>query len=546
MFGLIQDWPLRLHRILDYAASQFGSAEVVSRRADGGLDRTSYGRLRKRALQVARRLRQDGVGPGDRIATLAWNSDAHLEAWFGITGCGAVYHTVNPRLFAEQIVWIVNHGGARIIFIDACFCPLLARLIERLPALARVIVFGAAPADAAINLPGLIGYDTWLAESTGNFPWTDGDERDAAGLCYTSGTVGEPKGVLYSHRSTVLHSLSIAGTNCLSIGLRDTVLPVVPMFHVNAWGIPFAAPMVGARMVMPGSRLDGASLYELIEAESVTLAAGVPTIWMGLLDHVRRNSLRFGTLKRMIVGGSACPRSLIEAFERDHGVEVCHAWGMTETSPVGSIGRIKMALTSDPSIDPLRIKEKQGFAPFGVELKLIDDAGCDQPTDGTAQGRLMVKGWAVASAYYDDRTPILDRHGFFDTGDVATIDAHGYMSIVDRTKDVIKSGGEWISSIAIENLAVAHPQVAEAAVIGVPHPKWGERPMLILVGRDGIAPSTEDILGFLSDKIARFWMPEEVRVIDAMPHTATGKISKKTLRARFALTVPPAAANSFA
>ena len=533
MLGLIQDWPLRLHRILDYAACQFPAREVVSRDAEGTIRRVGYAALHARSRRVAQRLVQDGIGAGDRIATLAWNGAGHMEVWYGIAGLGAVYHTVNPRLFEPQILWIMRHAGDRAVFADAMFLPILGRLIGELPDLRRVIVFGAVPpGDTA--LPGLIGYDDWLAQASGEAEWAEGDERGAAGLCYTSGTTGEPKGVLYSHRSTLLHAMSIVAPNCMALTARDTVMPIVPMFHVNAWGLPFAAPMAGARLVMPGPRLDGASLHALMESEGVTLAAGVPTVWMGLLDHLRRNGLGFSTFKRLFVGGSACPRSLIEGFEREFGVEVHHAWGMTETSPVASVGALKADLGPLDAEARTDVKGMQGYAPFGVELKIVDDAGCPQPWDGEALGRLSVKGWAVASAYFGEAASLLDAEGFFDTGDVAAIDPLGYVRIVDRTKDLIKSGGEWISSITIENLAVAHPGVAEAAVIGVPHPRWDERPLLLLVGRDGPPPSRDDMLAFLAGKIARWWMPDDVWALTDMPHTATGKISKKTLRAMLA------------
>ena len=364
--------------------------------------------------------------------------------------------------------------------------------------------------------------------------WAEVEETAAAGLCYTSGTTDAPKGVLYSHRSTTLHAMLIAGTNAMAIAERDCVMPIVPMFHVNAWGLPFAAPMAGAKLVMPGARLDGASLYDLMEREGVTVSAGVPTIWMGLLDHMRRTGARFSTFKRLLVGGSACPRALIAAFERELDVEVCHAWGMTETSPVASLGLRKVEAAVPDAEAILDLKEKQGYAPFGVEMRIVDETGAVLPWDGETFGRLMVKGFAVLAGYFGDDRPVLDADGYFDTGDVATIDALGTMHIVDRTKDVIKSGGEWISSIAIENLAVAHPGVVEAAVIGVPHLKWGERPLLVLVGRATGAPSRQEMLDFLAPSIARWWMPDDVQMLAELPHTATGKVSKRLLRAQFA------------
>ena len=466
MLGLMQDWPLLCHRVLDHAALNHPDRQFVSRSVEGPIHITNYPAIRTRALKVAQRLARDGIRQGDRVATLGWNTWRHLEAWYGILGIGAVYHTVNPRLFPEQIAWIMAHAKDRAVFVDPQFVPLLERVVDALPLLERVVVLGAVPATATGALPGLMAYEDWLGEVTGAIGWAEPDETEAAGLCYTSGTTGDPRGVLYSHRSTLLHAFSIAGCNAMAIGARDTVMPIVPMFHVNAWGLAFAAPMMGAKLVMPGPKLDGASVHGLMEDEGVTITAGVPTVWMGLLDHLRRNKLRLSTLKHLVVGGSACPCSLIEAYERDYGVEVCHAWGMTEMSPVGSVGSFKPEVAHLEGAARYDLKQKQGYAPFGVEMKIVDDAGTSLPCDGETFGRLSVRGFAVAQSYFEDSTPILDQDGFFDTGDVATIDPQGYVGIVDRTKDVIKSGGEWISSITHEKMAAAHPDVAEAAVIG--------------------------------------------------------------------------------
>ncbi len=534
MFGLMQDWPLLIHRVIDHAGRQFGGREVVSRSIEGPIHRTTYGEIRARSAKVAQRLARDGVKEGDRVATLAWNTWRHLESWYGVTGVGAVYHTVNPRLFPEQIVWIVNHAEDRVVMTDLTFVPLLEQLADRLPSVERYIVFTDAAHMPATNLKNAVPYEEWLAEADGDFRWAELDERAAAGLCYTSGTTGNPKGVLYSHRSNVLHSLSLANTDAFGLSSRACILPVVPLFHANSWSLAFSCPMYGAKLAMPGMRLDGASLFELMETEGVTMAAGVPTVWLTLLQYLQKEGKRLSTVERMLVGGSACPRALIEAFERDYGLDVTHAWGMTEMSPVGTCGSVKSQfadLKGDALID---LKTKQGFAFFGVEMKITNDAGESLPWDGVTFGRLKVAGFAVTKGYYGaDNTNLLDEEGFFDTGDVATIDADGYMRITDRSKDVIKSGGEWISSIEIENLAVAHPDVLEAAVIGHAHPRWDERPLLIVVPKQGRAIDRAEMLKFMDGKIARWWMPDDVQIVAEIPHTAAGKINKLKLREDF-------------
>ena len=534
MFGLMQDWPLVIHRVIDHAARQFGTREVVSRSIEGPIHRATYADIRARSLRVAQRLARDGVREGDRVATLAWNTWRHLESWYGIVGVGAVYHTVNPRLFPEQIVWIVNHAQDRVVMTDLTFVPLLEKLADRLPSVERYIVFTDAAHMPATTLRNAVAYEEWIGEADGDFRWAALDENAAAGLCYTSGTTGNPKGVLYSHRSNVLHSLSLANPDAFGPSSRSCVLPVVPLFHANSWSLAFSCPMYGSKMVMPGMRLDGASLYELMEAEGVTMAAGVPTVWLALLQHLQKEGKRLSTVKRMLVGGSACPRALIEAFERDYGLDVIHAWGMTELSPVGTCGAVKSefaGLDGDALID---LKAKQGFAFFGVDMKITDDAGKSLPWDGETFGRLKVSGFAVTKGYYGvDNTGLLDDEGFFDTGDVATIDPHGYMRITDRSKDVIKSGGEWISSIELENLAIGHPDVLEAAVIGRPHPRWDERPLLIVTPKEGRAIDPADGLKFMEGKIAKWWMPDDVRIVAEIPHTAAGKINKLKLREDF-------------
>jgi fatty-acyl-CoA synthase len=535
MFGLMQDWPLLLHRIIDHAAIQHGAREIVTRAVeDGSLRRTTYARLRRDALRIAKRLDRDGVRPGDRIATLAWNTDRHLALWYGISGTGAITHTVNPRLFPEQIAWIMEHAGDRMLFLDLTFVPLMEQLQDKLPGIERHVVLTDAAHMPPTGLRGAVAYEDWLAEADDDFAWPRFDENTAAGLCYTSGTTGGPKGVLYSHRSNVLHALACTAPDYLALSSRETVLPVVPLFHANSWSLAFSAPMTGAKLVLPGARLDGPSLLDLLEGEGVTLAAAVPTVWLGLLQHLEATGATPGALRRVVIGGSACPRAMTETFERKYGVTVSHAWGMTETSPLGSFCSVKPAYADLEGDALLDLKMKQGHPPFTVEFRLTDDAGRDLPWDGTTFGRLKVRGPAVSRAYFRrEDEPILDESGYFDTGDVATIDPQGYMQVTDRSKDVIKSGGEWISSIELENLAVGHPDVAEAAVIGVAHPKWDERPLLVIVPKPGKTPGKDEMLAFLAGKIAKWWLPDDVVLVDAIPHTATGKIQKMALREMF-------------
>lgn len=534
MQGLMQDWPLLCHKILDHAAQQYPDTEIVSRSIEGPIVRSTYARSRQRALQAAQLLAREGFGQGDRIATLAWNTGRHLEAWYGIMGAGGVYHTLNPRLFPEQLAWIMNHAEDKAIFVDLTFVPLLEKLAPMVKSLRRVIVFTDAAHMPETTLPNAIAYEEWLAQADGDYQWVSLDENAASGMCYTSGTTGDPKGVVYSHRSNVLHAMIAVSPNAMGISANDVVLPVVPMFHANAWGLGQSAPMIGAKLVMPGGRMDGESIYELLDSEKVTFTAAVPTVWLMLLQYLEQTGKQLPHLKRVVIGGSASPRAMTQKFQDNYGVEVIHAWGMTEMSPLGSLCTMKPVYSGLEGDARLDIQQKQGSAPFGVEMKVTDDENVELPWDGSTFGRLKVRGPAVARAYYGGTgAEQFDEEGWFDTGDVAHIDIHGYMQITDRAKDVIKSGGEWISTIELENLAVGHPDVAEAAVIGVAHPKWDERPLLVIVRKPGKEPSKEELLAFMEGKIAKWWMPDDVAFVDEIPHTATGKIQKTTLRDQF-------------
>src|SRR6476619_7195992 len=541
MLGLMQDWPLLCHRIIDHAAIQHGNREVVTRSIEGPIHRTNYREVRKRALKVAQRLEKEGVRLGDRVATLAWNTWRHLETWYGITGIGAVYHTINPRLFPEQIAYIANHAEDRLMFLDTTFVPLMEKLQDKLPTIQRYVILTDAAPMPQTSLRNAVPYEDWIAEVDGDFTWKTFDENTAAGMCYTSGTTGNPKGVVYSHRSNVLHGLMANSADMKGYSCRDVVMPVVPMFHANCWAMMFATPMAGAALIMPGAKLDGASVFELLDRYKVTCTAGVPTVWLMLLQHLEATGGKLPHLKKVVIGGSACPRAIAKTFQDVYGVEVIHAWGMTEMSPLGTACTLKpeyAALTGDAKLD---IQQKQGHSPFMVEMKITDDADNRLPWDGKTFGRLKVRGPSVARAYYKEEESILDREGFFDTGDVATIDRHVYMQVTDRAKDVIKSGGEWISSIDLENLAIGHPKVAEAAVIGVKHPKWDERPLLVLVLKKDQTATRDEILRFMQGKVASWWMPDEVVFVDEIPHTATGKILKTVLRERFKDFVLPSA-----
>jgi fatty-acyl-CoA synthase len=533
MLGLMQDYPLLVQTIIDHAALNHGEREMVTRSIEGPIRRYTYHDLRIRALRVAKALHGEGIGLGDRVATMAWNTDRHMETWYGIMGIGAISHTLNPRLFAEQLIYIINHAEDRILFVDLTFVPLVEALAGKLPSIEKYIILTDDAHMPETALPNAIAYETWLSDHDADFAWASFDENTAAGLCYTSGTTGNPKGVLYSHRSNVLHGLLGNQPDVFGLRSQDNVLPIVPMFHANAWALAFAAPAAGACMVMPGAGMDGKSVYELLDTEKVSCSAAVPTVWLGLLQYLEENNLKLPYLNSVAIGGAACPRMMMEKLERDYDVEVLHAWGMTEMSPIGTTGSLKYASQHLSQAEKTDLKLKQGRSPYLVEMKIVDDDHNDLPRDGVTSGHLLVRGPSVSSAYFRHDEEILDEDGWFDTGDIANINELGYMQITDRDKDVIKSGGEWISSIEIENTAVGCEGVAEAAVIGIAHPKWTERPLLIILRKPGSDVSAEEIMAYLDGKIAKWWMPDAVEFVDEIPHTATGKIQKMTLREQF-------------
>jgi fatty-acyl-CoA synthase len=496
--------------------------------------RTTLADIRTRALRVAKALEKDGIRLGDRVATMAWNTERHMEAWFGIMGNGAICHTLNPRLFAEQLDYIVNHAEDRILFVDLTFVPLVEALKDRFGSVEKYIVLTDAEHMPETALPNAVAFEDWIGAVDDDFRWKEFDENTAAALCYTSGTTGNPKGVLYSHRSNVLHGLMVNQPDIFGMSSEDNMLAIVPMFHANAWALTFAVPMAGAKMVMPGPAMDGESIYAMLDEERISCTAAVPTVWLGLLQYLEATGKKLPYLNRVVVGGAACPPMMIRKFELDYGVELIHGWGMTEMSPVGTTGKIKHATSGLDQEATLKLKEKQGRSPFLVEMKVVDDEGRELPRDGQSSGHLLVKGPCVSKGYFKLDEQTLTDDGWFDTGDIANIDPLGYMQITDRDKDVIKSGGEWISSIEIENIAVGCPGVSEAAVIGLPHPRWTERPLLVLTREEGSEVSAEDALAYLEGKIANWWMPNDVVFIDEIPHTATGKIQKMSLRERFA------------
>lgn len=532
--GLMMDRPLLISNLIDYAADYHGEREIVSRTGEGEIHRTTYAEIHRRARQLANALGRLGIAPGDRVGTIAWNNHRHVEIYFATNGMGAVCHTINPRLFPEQIDYIVNHAEDQILFVDTDFIPIVEKLADRLGTV-RAVVINTDPATMPeTSLDNVYCYEDLVGAESADFAWPRFDENSAASLCYTSGTTGNPKGVVYSHRSTVIHTYCVCMADVIGLGSRDSLLVIVPMFHANAWGTPYAAAMVGAKMVFPGSDMTGPSLVSLMRDEGVTLSMAVPTVWFGILDYLKKTKQDLGVLERIVVGGSAAPPSMIKTLQDDYGVRVNHAWGMTELNPVGTTGNLKASSLQLSKDEQFALQLKQGRPVCGIEMKIVDDDGNRLPHDGVAFGNVMVRGPWVAKAYFKgEGGQILDQEGWFPTGDVATIDADGYMQITDRSKDVIKSGGEWISSIELENLAVGHPKVAEAAVIGVHHPRWEERPLLLVVPAEGETPTRDELLAYYQDKVAKWWIPDDVVVVDELPHTPTGKLLKTKLRQDF-------------
>jgi acyl-CoA synthetase (AMP-forming)/AMP-acid ligase II len=538
MHGLMQRAPLLLSSVLEHAAVNYRDREIVSRMASGAIHRTTYGGLAGRARQLARALDRLGVQSGECVATLAWNTHRHMELYFGVTGRGSVLHTVNPRLFPAQIEYMIDHARDGLVFFDLSFTSLLEQIAPRLPHVRAFIALAERSELPETSLPNLLCYEDLLAAEEPDYNWPALDENSASTLCYTSGTTGNPKGVLYSHRSLLLHAFVGTAADGLALSARDTVLLVVPLFHVNAWGLPFSAAMCGAKLVLPGARLDGESLFGLMQAERCTFSVGVPTVWLSFLDYVRthRDSLDLDGLRmrRIMVGGSAAPVAMIAALEEMLGATVVQAWGMTETSPIATVGTLLPHQEDLPAAERHAIQALQGRPVFGVEVRIVDPAGAVLPRDGKAVGEIQVRGPWVIERYFRGDVSATDPEGWFATGDVASITPDGFIRITDRVKDVIKSGGEWISSIDLENAAVGHPDVAEAAVIGIPHPRWQERPLLLLRCRPGRQPEAEEVLAFLADKVPRWWLPDEIRFVDELPHTATGKLLKSRLRELYA------------
>ena len=550
MLGQMMQQPLLISSLIVHAERHHAEREIVSRRVEGDIHRTTYKQVAQRSRQVAKALGALGVKMGDRVATLAWNGYRHMELYYGVSGSGAVLHTVNPRLHPDQIVYIADHAEDQVMFFDMTFLPLILAVAGRTKTIKHWVALTdrahMPAADVAAQIPGLLCYEELLAAHSDQYDWPTFDENTASSLCYTSGTTGNPKGVLYSHRSTVLHTMAAALPDSLGASAADAVLPVVPMFHVNSWGIVYLAPMVGAKLVLPGPGLDGKSLYELFESEGVTLSAGVPTVWQGLLAYVDANNLTFSTMRRSAIGGSACPPAMIKKFLDVYGVRVIHAWGMTEMSPIGTAAGFKRQHLTQTAEQKLAVMSTQGRAVYGVDMKIVGEDGAELPWDGKESGDVLVRGPWIISRYFRDEggDPLVidkDGKGWFPTGDVAKFDADGYMIITDRSKDVIKSGGEWIGSIDLENIAMAHPAVAMAACIAAKHPKWDERPLLVVVKKPGAAVTREELLAFYDGKIAKWWTPDDVVFVDAIPLGATGKMQKIKLRERFKDHVLPSA-----
>ncbi|WP_108858497.1 long-chain-fatty-acid--CoA ligase [Ruegeria sp. Alg231-54] len=533
MLGQMMTQPLLISSLIDHAERYHGQTEIYSVETDGSVTETTWAQVAQNARKLGSALTKLGLEPQDRIGTLSWNNRRHLEIYYATSGAGYVCHTVNPRLFPEQLTYIINHAKDRVLFFDATFIPLVAALHEHLTEVRHFVLMGPRKEDAVAQIPGVAFYDDLIETGDGDFQWPSFDENTASSLCYTSGTTGNPKGVLYSHRSTVLHSFGSNTRDVIGFSAMDVVMPVVPMFHVNAWGSPYACAMSGSRMVLPGPGLHGEALVNLVDTYGVTLAMGVPTIWQGLLAHAEKSGSKLASLNRTVIGGAACPPSMIETFRETYGVDTVHAWGMSEMSPLGSTNNPLAKHLDLPPEEQHKLRESQGRPPYGVELKIVDDDGNDLPHDGVTQGDLLVRGHWVLDSYFQMQDEDLLQDGWFATGDVATLDPDGYMTIRDRSKDIIKSGGEWISSVELENIAVAHPQLATAAVVGVPHPKWDERPLLVAVKAEGADPSEEELLAFFDGKIAKWQVPDKVVFVDALPLNATGKVLKRNLRADF-------------
>ncbi|MBT3917528.1 MAG: long-chain-fatty-acid--CoA ligase [Rhodospirillaceae bacterium] len=537
MLGKMMDMPLTITSLIQHAANFHGDTEIVSRSIEGPIHRYTYSDAYQRVQKMANAFIELGVKPGDRIATLAWNGYRHLELYFATSGIGAVCHTINPRLFGDQIAYIINHAQDKIIFVDLSFVPVLEGIKDKIDSSAKIVVMTDQEHLPDCELDDVLCYEDLLAGRSDHYNWPDLNENTACSLCYSSGTTGNPKGVLFSHRSTVLHAWAAVAKDTLGISAQDAVLPVVPMFHVNAWGIPYASAMAGAKLVFPGAGMDGASVYELLDQEEVSFTAGVPTVWLLLLQYLQESGNKLPHLERMVVGGAALPPSIIEAFENDYGCDCVHAWGMTEMSPLGTVGYLKRNMKDLSAEEKMSYKVKQGRAVYGVEMKIVDDDGNELPHNGQDFGELVVRGPWITNGYFEDdeaTAECINDDGWLRTGDVCTIDERGFMQIVDRSKDVIKSGGEWISSIELENIAVGHADIAEAAVIGLSHPKWDERPLLICVKAEGAVATGDNVLKFFKGKVADFWIPNEIAFVDELPHTATGKLLKTELRKQFA------------
>jgi fatty-acyl-CoA synthase len=534
MLGQMQSHPLLISNLLVHAERHHGEQQIVSRRVEGDIHRYTYRDLAARARKVAKALAALGVKPGQTVGTLAWNGYRHMELYYGVSGSGAVLHTLNPRLHPDQVVYIADHAEDQVLCFDATFLPLVEAVAGRVKTIKHfVLMTDRAHMPAQTKVPNLLCYEELVEAQDDRYAWPQFDENTASSLCYTSGTTGNPKGVLYSHRSTLLHSYGAALPDALNASARDVILPVVPMFHVNAWGLPYTACLVGVKLVFPGAALDGKSLYELFEAEKVTMSAGVPTVWQGLLAYTEANNLKFSTMNRTVIGGSACPPAMMALFQQKYGVQVLHAWGMTEMSPLGTVCTLKPKHLAMGADERMAVQAKQGRAVFGVDMKIVDGDGKELPFDGKQSGELLVKGPWIVSTYFkgEGGDPLVD--GWFPTGDVSTIDADGYMQITDRAKDVIKSGGEWIGSIDLENIAMAHPAVAMAACIAARHPKWDERPLLVVMKKPGAEVTRDELIAFFEGKIAKWWTPDDVVFVDAIPLGATGKMQKNKLREQF-------------